>query len=98
MARDLVDALDVDRRADATTATIVQRVTRPARLLTAAEIAGSIGPVRPARDELELLLVLDQPTADGYRVRGDGPVGATTAPQLHAELQRRTQGKAALGR
>lgn len=101
MSTALIDRLTVDRgdgsRAHprGTTATIEHRLTRPARLLSTAELVTG-DPARDAdRADPALLLVLDEPTESaeaGPRVRVDGPVDATTAEQLHTALAHRTRG------
>ena len=94
MSRDLVDELHVDGRSDGTTATVVHRLSRPARLLTTEEIVSGTRPVPARADEPALLLILDQPAGDDGvgRVRVDGPDDVATASQLYAELQRRSRG------
>ncbi|GAA1857747.1 sigma-F factor regulator [Pseudonocardia ailaonensis] len=92
MSRELADTLLVDRAPTGTTVTVTLTPMRPARLLTAGEIAAGSRPAASPPGE-ELFLVLDQPGGDGAaRIRVDGPVDITTAASLHAELRRRTQG------
>lgn len=91
VAREMVDVFDVDTGENGTTVTVGHRVSRQPRLLTADEVVGGVRAAPGPPDGAELL-VLDEPSADGARVRLDGPVDALTAPQLHAELQRRTRG------
>jgi serine phosphatase RsbU (regulator of sigma subunit)/anti-sigma regulatory factor (Ser/Thr protein kinase) len=113
MSGELMDELHIDATSDGTTATVVHRLWRPARLLTAPEIMSGTRPSPERADEPASLLIVDQPTsyasrssdgaddeggaADGRgghvaRIRVDGPVDAASAPQLHAELQRRSRG------
>ncbi|MEV4351707.1 ATP-binding protein, partial [Actinoplanes sp. NPDC049596] len=68
-----------------TTAEVRHRITTPARLLIAERVGPSVA------GDPELLLVLDQPSAPGPRVRLDGPVTAATAGVLAKELQRLTR-------
>jgi anti-anti-sigma factor len=99
MSTALIDRLTVDRGegpgSPGTTATVEHRLTRPARLLSTAELAAG-DPARDAdRTDRALLLVLDEPTHaadDVARVRVDGPVDAATADQLHTALAHRTRG------
>jgi serine phosphatase RsbU (regulator of sigma subunit)/anti-sigma regulatory factor (Ser/Thr protein kinase)/anti-anti-sigma regulatory factor len=93
MAADLVDELDVVRGAaggGGTTAVVRRRLTRPARLLTTAELLPSRAGDRDHAPEL--LLVLEQPQAPEPRIRVDGPVDARTAPQLAVQLRHHTRG------
>lgn len=91
LAGELVDALVLDRRQDGTTATLRHRLSRLARLLTADQItAGTTSPARP--DTPALMLILEQPHTTDFRIRLDGPIDVTTAPQLHTELARATRG------
>jgi PAS domain S-box-containing protein len=92
VARELVDAFDVDTGGNGTTVTVGHHVSRQPRLLTADEVVGGTGAAPGPPDRAERLRVVDQPSADGGRVRLDGPVDAVSAPRLHAELQRRTRG------
>lgn len=93
VSRELVDDLDIATGPGGTTATVEHRLTRPARLLTDAEIVSGTPPKPPVVADPALLLVLDQPADGGTaRVRIDGPLDAATAPALHAELRRRTHG------
>jgi anti-anti-sigma factor len=90
MASDFADDLHITTDSAGTTATIRQRMTRPARLLSAEDVTP---PAAPAIPEFpELLLILDQPSTGAPRIRVDGPVDATTAGQLREELQMRTHG------
>jgi PAS domain S-box-containing protein len=98
LSRGLVDDLDVvaghGDDGGGTTATVAQRLSRPARLLTTAEItagAASAAAVRSAAsDGLE---ILDGPPADGEdRILVTGVLDVVTAPVLHRELRRRTRG------
>jgi serine phosphatase RsbU (regulator of sigma subunit)/anti-sigma regulatory factor (Ser/Thr protein kinase)/ABC-type transporter Mla MlaB component len=84
----LVDSLVVDHGAGGTTVTVQHRITTRARLLTTDSDSH-----RPTPDAPSLLLVLDQPRSDeatarrpGRRIRLDGPLDATTAPNLSVEL------------
>ncbi|WP_141582494.1 SpoIIE family protein phosphatase [Actinomadura sp. WMMA1423] len=88
MASDFADELRVETGPRGTTATVRHRLTRPARLLTAGELAPSSAP----DDYPELLLILDQPSEGPQRIRLDGPVDAATAEQLREELVVRTRG------
>lgn len=69
----LVDHLDLDRTPAGTTATITHRLTRPAPVLTAADL-GARRPASPAAG-----LTLEQPTAQHSRLRVGGPVDAAAA-------------------
>jgi PAS domain S-box-containing protein len=89
MATDFVGDLRVETGPSGTTATVLHRLTRPARLLSAGEITP---PAAPAPDVPELLLIFDQPSEGAPRIRVDGPVDAATAGQLREELQMRTRG------
>ncbi|MDF2977824.1 MAG: hypothetical protein K0S40_2552 [Actinomycetospora sp.] len=99
MSTALIDRLTVDRGdgdgSRGTTATVEHRLTRPARLLSTAELIAD-DPARHAeRADPALLLVLDEPrdaADDVARVRVDGPVDAVTAEQLHTALSHRTRG------
>lgn len=85
-----VDQLVLDRGEHGTTATVFHRLSRPARLLTVREIEQDASGLR---DRLpELMLVLDQPGAPANRVAVHGPLDATNAERLAAELDRRTLG------
>ncbi|WP_149261318.1 SpoIIE family protein phosphatase [Actinomadura sp. K4S16] len=88
MASDFADDLHVETGPRGTTATVRHRLTRPARLLTAGEVA----PPSASDDLPELLLILEQPTAGPQRIRLDGPVDSATAEQLREELVVRTRG------
>jgi serine phosphatase RsbU (regulator of sigma subunit)/anti-sigma regulatory factor (Ser/Thr protein kinase)/anti-anti-sigma regulatory factor len=94
MAGELTDGLDLDRRPDGTTATVTRRVLTPARLLTVGADLGGVP--RPRTDRAvvaERLAVLDPPDGDDRGgIRLVGPIDALTAPDLRAELQRRTRG------
>ncbi|MFA1538269.1 SpoIIE family protein phosphatase [Actinomadura monticuli] len=90
MARDFADDLRIETGPAGTTATVRQRMTRPARLLSTADVTPS--PAPPAPEFPELMLILDQPSGGPPRIRVDGSVDATTAAQLREELQMRTHG------
>ncbi|GAA0470442.1 hypothetical protein Ade02nite_33580 [Paractinoplanes deccanensis] len=85
LVEQMVHQLRLRRSHAGTTAEVRQRVTTPARLL----LAERVGP--PVAAEPEMLLVLDQPSAPGPRVRLDGPVTLATADFLAKELQRLTR-------
>ncbi|MFA1548390.1 SpoIIE family protein phosphatase [Actinomadura chokoriensis] len=91
MASDFVDDLGVETGPSGTTAAVRHRLTRPARLLTTGDVTPS--PPAPAwPDPPELMLILDQPSAEAARIRVDGPLDAATAGQLREELRLRTRG------
>ncbi|URN06123.1 SpoIIE family protein phosphatase [Actinomadura madurae] len=90
MATDFVGHLRIETEPSGTTATVLHRLTRPVRLLSAGEITP---PAAPPPDVPELLLIFEQPSEEAApRIRVDGPVDAATAGQLREELQMRTRG------
>ncbi|WP_310366831.1 SpoIIE family protein phosphatase [Catenuloplanes atrovinosus] len=80
MASRFVDALRITPIADGTVATIEHPLSRPARLLTAEELASGVRPPQP--EPANPFLILDQPSAPTPRIRIDGPIDAHTAPQV----------------
>ncbi|GGS25139.1 SpoIIE family protein phosphatase [Actinokineospora fastidiosa] len=85
MTAELVDELRVERTETGTTATVRHRLTRPARLLTADEVASGVPRRPPPSDRLGLA------RHDG-RVVVTGPVDARTASELDVGLRRHTSG------
>jgi anti-anti-sigma factor len=85
MTSDLVDTLRLTHDRTGTTAIVIHELSRPARLLTAAELASGLTPNRPG--PAEPFLILDQPSAPGPRLRVDGPIDANTAPQLDSAVR-----------
>ncbi|MGI5184332.1 STAS domain-containing protein [Dactylosporangium sp. CA-152071] len=84
MTSQLVDSLRIAHDEQGTTATVSHQVSRPARLLTAGDLAwASARP--PARTEF--LLVLEQPSAPGPRIRVDGPVDAATVAEFDRAIR-----------
>ncbi|GAA1500934.1 sigma-F factor regulator [Dactylosporangium maewongense] len=84
MTSQLVDGLRIEHDEQGTTATVSHQVSQPARLLTAGDLAwASARP--PARTEL--LLVLEQPSAQGARVRVDGSVDAATVAEFDRAIR-----------
>ncbi|RZU54455.1 serine phosphatase RsbU (regulator of sigma subunit) [Krasilnikovia cinnamomea] len=90
LADQLVDSLRLRPSAHGTTAEIRHALSTPGRLLTLDEVTAGVPGVRPPRDS-DLLLILDEPSAPGPRVRVDGPITAATAGQLTSALQRLTR-------
>lgn len=90
MTSNLVDSLRLARDATGTTATILHELFRPARLLTAAELASGLTPHAPV--PANPFLILDQPSAPGPRLRVDGPIDAYTAPQLDNAVRQASVG------
>jgi anti-anti-sigma factor len=76
----LVDQLNVSHDEHGTTATLELALTRPARLLTADQLAS--GQAVPPPAQADPLLILDQPWAPEPRIRIDGPIDASTAEQV----------------
>ncbi|GGN18785.1 serine phosphatase RsbU (regulator of sigma subunit)/anti-sigma regulatory factor (Ser/Thr protein kinase)/anti-anti-sigma regulatory factor [Actinoplanes campanulatus] len=85
MTSQLVDSLRIEHDETGTTATVTHRVSRPARLLTADDLtwATTDRPPVPA----DFLLILDQPSAPGPRLRVDGPVDAATVTEFDREIR-----------
>lgn len=97
MVGELADGIDFLRGPHGTTATVSRRVHSPSLLLTASEALGGVAGPRPgptADPEQLTVLIPTAPDHDGAddRIRVVGPIDATTAPRLRAELQRRTRG------
>ncbi|MEA5361003.1 SpoIIE family protein phosphatase [Amycolatopsis sp., V23-08] len=80
IAEQLVDDLRVEHDDTGTTATLSLRLSHPARLLNADELAWTAATRPPVRREP--LLVLDEPWAPGPRIRVDGGVDAATAGEF----------------
>ncbi len=81
-AAKLIDFLRVEHDARGTTATVRHSLTRPAHLLTTDKVP-SIA-TRPA--QADPLLVLEQPSPSGARIRVDGPVDGATAGTVEREI------------
>ncbi|WP_433042394.1 SpoIIE family protein phosphatase [Dactylosporangium sp. CS-033363] len=84
MTTGLVDRLRIEHDANGTSATVTHRVRRPARLLTANDLTWTAAPRNPAPP---LLLMLDQPSAPGPRIRADGPVDAATVAEFDRTIR-----------
>jgi len=80
MTSNLVDTLRLTHDGTGTTASVTHELSRPARLLTAEELASGLTP--RAAVPANPFLILDQPSAPGPRLRVDGPIDAHTAPLL----------------
>jgi serine phosphatase RsbU (regulator of sigma subunit)/anti-sigma regulatory factor (Ser/Thr protein kinase)/anti-anti-sigma regulatory factor len=91
MSAQFVDRLTLRHGSHGTTATVDHRLSRPARLLTAGDVLPG-SPASSTPHERGLLLILDQTRPNAPRVRLDGPVDASTAAYLQADLVRRTRG------
>jgi len=89
MAGAFADHLDIDRAETGTTATFRRRLSHPARLLTASQLAHG---TPPARELPELTLILPQPHAPTSRIAIHGPLDAGTIEELGPELDRYTLG------
>ncbi|MBM2618628.1 SpoIIE family protein phosphatase [Actinoplanes sp. LDG1-06] len=82
---ELVDTLHIDHDDQGTTTTVSLRLNRPARLFTAGDVTWKPAPV--ATGQNLPLLVLDQPSAPGPRIRVEGPVDATTVAEFHRGIR-----------
>jgi anti-anti-sigma factor len=90
LATNLVDLVRLEHDEGGTSATLRQRLIRPARLLRADEV--TFGSPVPVATEADPFLVLEQPSAPRPRLRVDGPLDAITAGDLDAAV--RTAGAA----
>ncbi|GAA4869009.1 SpoIIE family protein phosphatase [Actinomycetospora straminea] len=90
MSQRLVDVLELEQAEPGMTARIAHRLSRPARLLIADDVRGAPSPVPAPGAPAEFLLILDEPSPRGPRIRLAGPVDAETATKLRTELARRT--------
>jgi serine phosphatase RsbU (regulator of sigma subunit)/anti-sigma regulatory factor (Ser/Thr protein kinase)/ABC-type transporter Mla MlaB component len=81
LAEELVDTLRIEHDENGTTATVIYRVTTPARLLTAEDLVSR--PAARASAHADTLLVLDQPSAPRPRIRVDGPIDAATVDEFN---------------
>ncbi|MCD2191985.1 SpoIIE family protein phosphatase [Actinomycetospora endophytica] len=91
MTRRLLDLLDLEQGGQGTTATISHRLSRPARLLTADDVRGVVAPASPGI-RAEFLLILDESSGRGPRIRLSGPVDADNATKLRTALAGHTLG------
>ncbi|MDR7276435.1 SpoIIE family protein phosphatase [Catenuloplanes atrovinosus] len=80
LAEGLVDTLRVEHDDAGTVATVTLRASTPARLLTGNDLSGRTS-AAPAPQSAPLL-VIEQPSAAGPRIRVDGPVDAGTVAEL----------------
>jgi serine phosphatase RsbU (regulator of sigma subunit)/anti-sigma regulatory factor (Ser/Thr protein kinase)/anti-anti-sigma regulatory factor len=90
----LVQSLRVDPGVDGTVATVRHPLLRPARLLTSVDSLVEAAPAAtaPATGLATGLAITELPGGDEARVRIDGPIDASTAMEVRAELFRRSRG------
>ncbi|AXB41243.1 hypothetical protein A4R43_00865 [Amycolatopsis albispora] len=89
MTSQFVDRLDFDRGAGGTTATIHHRLVRPARLVSAGDVAGGRA---TAGGPAEMTLIVEQPHAPSSRIAVHGPLDVTSSDQFARELEALTMG------
>ncbi len=80
MAGKLVDMLQLEHDETGTVAAVELELSRPAQVLTAADLASGVG--TSSKPSAEPFLILEQPSAPSPRLRVDGPVDAHTTPEL----------------
>ncbi|WP_245871059.1 SpoIIE family protein phosphatase [Asanoa hainanensis] len=78
LATNLADTVVIDHDEHGTRATVRHRLSRPARMVTDYQLI--------PRPDADPLLMLEQPWADGPRIRVDGAVDAESAPAFEVQL------------